>query len=256
MITHMTRSIFSYKELLWNLIVRNLKIRYKNSSLGFFWTLLNPIFLILIYFFFIKLMRFQMNLTELLTGVLPWHFLTMTLGDSVDSISGNSSLITKVKFPRIILPLSTVTANLINYLLSLAVLILFLPILGCPITLKLFLLLPIVILTYVFVLGLSLFVATCNVYFKDTPHLLSVVTMAWFFMTPIIYPFSMIPERFQYLAFLNPMTNLVCLYRNSFLGYPLCWTIWSAAGYLILGFCFFIGLFLFYRHESTFSDEL
>lgn len=256
MITHMTRSILSYKELLWNLIVRNLKIRYKNSSLGFFWTLLNPIFLILIYYFFIRLMRFQMNLTELLTGVIPWHFLTMTLGDSVDSISGNSSLITKVKFPRIILPLSTVTANLINYLLSLAVLILFLPLLGCPITLKLFLLFPIVLLTYTFVLGLSLFVATCNVYFKDTPHLLSIATMAWFFMTPIIYPLSMIPERFHYLAFLNPMTDLVCLYRNAFLGYPMPSTLWNAAGFLILGCCFFIGIFVFYRHEPTFADEL
>ena len=256
MITHMTRSIFSYRELLWNLIVRNLKIRYKNSSLGFFWTLLNPIFLILIYYFFIRLMRFKMDLTELLTGVIPWHFLTMTLGDSVDSISGNSSLITKVKFPRIILPLSTVTANLINYLLSLTVLIFFLPLLGCPVTLKLFWLLPIVLLTYLFVLGLSLFVATCNVYFKDTPHLLSVTTMAWFFMTPIIYPLSQIPERFHYLAFLNPMSNLVCLYRNSFLGSPLSWTIWNAWGFLILAACFVTGVFLFYRHESTFSDEL
>lgn len=256
MITHMTRSILSYKELLWNLIVRNLKIRYKNSSLGFFWTLLNPIFLILIYYFFIRLMRFEMNLTELLTGVIPWHFVTMTLGDSVDSISGNSSLITKVKFPRIILPLSTVTANLINYLLSLAVLILFLPLLSCPVTLKLFWLFPIVLVTYLFVLGLSLFVATCNVYFKDTPHLLNIATMAWFFMTPIIYPISMIPERFHYLAFLNPMTDLVCLYRNSFLGYPMPWSIWNAGGFLILSCCFVTGIFLFYRHEPTFADEL
>lgn len=250
------KQLIQYKELIINLVVRNLKIRYKNSFLGFFWTLLNPIFFILIYFVFIKLMRFQMNIAGLLAGVIPWHFLSMTLGDSIDSISGNHSLITKVKFPRIILPLSTVVSNSINYILSLFVLILFLPVLGSSFSIKLLLLLPLFLLTFVFVLGLSLFLATCNVYFKDTPHILSVFMMAWFFMTPIIYPFSQIPEKFREIAYLNPMTVLIDFYRFSMQGESFVYSSWMIFGILIIALVFFIGKYVFSRFEPTFADEM
>ncbi|EKD29107.1 MAG: hypothetical protein ACD_79C00063G0005 [uncultured bacterium] len=248
--------LLAYRELIWNLVVRNLKIRYKNSSLGFFWTLLNPIFFIMIYYIFIRIMRFQMDLPGLLAGVIPWHFLTMTLGDSVDTISGNSSLITKVRFPRIILPLSTAIANLINYVLSIFVFVLLLPMLGGEISLKIFLLVPWILILFVFVMGLSLFLATCNVYFKDTPHILSVFLMAWFFLTPIIYPLSLIPEKFQAMAFLNPMTGIISLYRYSIAGHELVLNAWFFAGIFISLFFLIIGLFVFNKYEPYFADEL
>ncbi|MBN2143629.1 MAG: ABC transporter permease [Candidatus Aureabacteria bacterium] len=250
------KSLYFYRELLWNLVIRNLKIRYKNSALGFLWTLLNPLFLIFIYYFFIRLMRFQMNLAELLSGVIPWHFLSMTLGDSVETISGNSTLVTKIRFPRIILPLSTVLANLVNYLLSLAVLILCLPLLQGGISVYLFWLLPLLPLQFIFVLGLSLIVSTCNVYFKDTGHLLSVAMMAWFFLTPIIYPLTQIPVAFRDLAFLNPMTSLVCLYRLAFLQVPLHFNVWILSSGIILFLVFFLGYRLFSHFEPIFADEL
>jgi lipopolysaccharide transport system permease protein len=252
----LVKGVYGYRELLLNLVVRNLKIRYKNSALGFLWTLLNPLFLILIYYFFIRLMRFQMNLTELLSGVIPWHFLAMTLGDSVETISGNSTLITKTRFPRIILPLSTVLANLINYLLSLVVLILCLPLLKGGFSFSLLWLFPLLPLNCIFVLGLSLFLSACNVYFKDTGHILSVVMMAWFFVTPIIYPLTQIPLRFRGIAFLNPMASLISLYRLAFLQTPLSFNGWFFLSMMILFLVFYFGFRFFSHFEPLFADEL
>jgi len=245
-----------YRELLWNLVVRNLKVRYKNSSLGFFWTMLNPLFLIFIYYIFIRLMRFPMDLPQLLIGVIPWHFLSMTLSDSVEAISGNSTLITKVRFPRLVLPLSIVVANCINYLLSLCVLIACLPLLGCPWSwgmLWLFVLIPI---TFAFVLGLSLLVCTGNVYFKDTAHLLGLVLMAWLFLTPIIYPLSQIPERFRELIFLNPMTCLIEGYRAAFLETAMPFTPFLVLSVIFIFTALWLGLRFFLHFEPVFADEL
>jgi ABC-type polysaccharide/polyol phosphate export permease len=180
----------------------------------------------------------------------------MTLGDSVESISGNSTLITKVRFPRIILPLSIVLANCINYALSLFVLILFLPLLGCPFTFRLLWLPALLILIFIFIMGLSLFVATCNVYFKDTPHLLSVALMAWFFLTPIIYPLTQIPERFRGPAFINPMAAVITLYRYAITGQSFDFTPWMGGGIALIFLFFILGAHIFYRYERIFADML
>lgn len=245
----------SHKDLLYHLMLKNLKVRYKGSSLGFFWTLLNPLSLILIYYFFIKLMRFEMNLAELLLGIIPWHFFTMTLGDVTESISGNSTLIAKVKFPRWILPLSTVTANFVNYCMSFLVLILFLPLLNVSFSLNMLYVLPAILMTFFFTLGISLGICTLNVYFKDTPHILNIVTMAWFFLTPIIYPLGLIPERYFDLAFLNPMASLITLYRWSFLDYPF----FPPSGWLSLVLMSGVAIYaawIFKRCEPSFADVL
>jgi len=250
------KEIFLYKELIQNLTVRNIKIRYKNSFLGFFWTLLNPIIFIMIYYFFIKLMRFQMDLSGLLAGILPWHFLSMTLSDNVECITGNSTLITKVRFPRIILPLSTAFADLMNYVLSLLVLIVFLPVLGTAFSFKILLLLPLIILTFIFVFGFSLLLATCNVYFKDTSHILSVSLMAWFFMTPIIYPLTQIPERFRDIIYINPMASLIAMYRYILTGASFTFNLWVWAGITLIFIVFMTGIKMFYKYEAVFADEL
>lgn len=248
--------LHQYRELIWNLVVRNLKIRYKGSALGFFWTLVNPLFMMAIYLFFIRLMRFEMNLAVLLVGLIPWQFLIMCLNDSVESITGNANLVKKTRFPRFVLPLSIVVANLINFLLSLVVLFAFLLILGYGIP-KSVVWLPLVIAIEFFLcLGLSLFVACTHVYFKDIQHLLSVGLLAWFFLTPIIYPISIIPERFLKWFLFNPMASLVGLYRQVFLETE---PVPILGLYLCLGvtIAFFVmGVVSFRRFEPNFADEL
>jgi len=151
------RELYQYRELIWNLVVRNLKIRYKSSTLGFFWTLINPLFMMAIYLIFIRLMRFEMNLAVLLVGLLPWQFFIMCLNDAVQSITGNGNLVKKTRFPRFVLPLSIVLANLVNFLLSLVVLLPFLFLLGYGIP-KSVVWLPLVIgLQFFLCLGHNLF---------------------------------------------------------------------------------------------------
>ena len=184
--------IHLHQELLKSLVGRNLKIRYKRSVLGFFWTLLNPIFLILIYTVFLKILRFYnaedpLFLHKLITGIIAWQFLAMSLNDSLGAVVGNANLITKTAFPRLILPFSMTVANLVNFMLSLLILIAFMLI--TRVSGRFFVALPAIIAThFALCLGLSLVISAMNVFFRDTEHILSVGLLAWFFLTPIIYP--------------------------------------------------------------------
>jgi len=261
------KEIFSRHELISNLVIRNLKVRYKNSALGFFWTLLNPLFMIAIYMIFIKLMKFAIDVPSLVTGVLAWQFLVMCLSDCVEAIAGNSTLVKKTYFPRAILPFSTVTANLINFILSLFVLVFVLIIVkGINISTDLFYLPLLVILHYFLCLGAGFIISCAQVYFKDTEHLISVFLMAWFFLTPVIYPLQMIadsvsasskiPDICFKIYLLNPMTALVMLYRKVLLG----GSVENFNVFLIsLSLCVVIivlGYYIFSKFEPYFSDEL
>jgi lipopolysaccharide transport system permease protein len=254
------KEVARYRDLLWMLVGRTLKIRYKRSVLGFFWTRLNPLFLIVIYAVFLKILRSYdsqdpLFLPMLVTGILVWQFLSMSLGDSLYSILGNANLVTKTAFPRIILPLSMVLANLINFLLSLVILVGYTLAVGMRFSDVWAL--PLIILTHVALcFGLSLILSALNVFFRDTEHLLGVALLAWFFLTPVIYSFSHIPPEFQRLAFLNPMTGLMISYRHVFLSTdimaPRLLTMSLAISWLICA----AGLAFFQRCEWRLADEL
>jgi ABC-2 type transport system permease protein len=256
------KDICSNKELLLVLAERNIKIRYKNSVLGFFWTLLGPLFLILVYAVFLRVMRFDIDIRVLVTGIIVWQFLAMCLTDSLHSIAGNANLVTKAAFPRIILPISMVTSNLLNLLLSGIVLFLFLIIVKADIGFLPWL--PLIIISqYALCLGMALIISCSNVFFKDTEHILSVIMLAWFFLTPIIYPMSLIigPESalpaWTHIAFFaNPMTGIVTSYRMVLLSTPN-----PGSGLLALSFAVawlmpIIGIAVFQACQDKFGDEL
>lgn len=240
-------------ELLKNLIIRNLKIRYKGSVLGFFWSLLDPLFMMLVYLLFIKLMRFSIELPVLLVGVVVWQFFSMCANDSINIITGSTNLVKKVYFPRIILPLAMVIANLINFLLSIGVLMVILFFLKIPVNLALCWFPVAVLFQFIFCLGISLLLCTSNVFFRDTEHLMGVIMMTWFFLTPIIYPISKVPEEYINLYFLNPMASLITFYRYIFLGKDLPQI--GASLIVIIAF-FAVGLLVFSRCQKYFADEL
>ncbi len=243
------------------LVERNLKIRYKNSALGFFWTLLGPLFLILIYSVFLSVLRFPMNLPVLVTGIIAWQFLAMCLGDSLYAIVGNANLVTKSSFPRIILPLSMVKANLVNFLLSFIVVIAYL--LVKRVDFGALYLLPLIIITqFALCLGVSLLFSASNVFFRDTEHIISIVMLAWFFMTPVIYPIGLVMDNAVFpwwvtvAYFLNPMTGIVSAYRMAFLSAHNPGTEFLMLS-LVVSFVFmFVGIFVFQKAEKKFGDEL
>ncbi len=254
------KDVYAFRDLLWILVGRNLKIRYKRSALGFLWTFLNPVFMIIIYSIFLRILKTYdpgnpVYLQMIVVGIVVWQFLAMCVGDSLHAVLGNASLVKKTSFPRIILPLSTVLANLVNFLITLPIVGLFLVIVGAD--MGNLLLLPVVILTQLALcLGMSLILSGMNLFFRDTEHLMNAVMLAWFFLTPIIYGFYMIPQPYQRLALLNPMCGIVSCYRAALIGTELMAPRLISVSLLMSWLVLVLGISLFQRWQVNFGDKL
>jgi len=253
------KDLHGRRELLMLLVVRNLKIRYKNSALGFLWTLLAPLCLILIYALFARVMRFFQDdpffMPRLVVGVIVWQFLATCYNDGLQAIMGNAELVKKSAFPRFILPLSMVFANLLNFLLSAVILVIYLQIVRMPLGAVAWL--PLIMLTHgALCLGGALIISSLNVFFRDTEHILSVGLLAWFFMTPIIYSIERWPARFVHLGFLNPMTGLVTAYRSVLMSDPIGDPSFLSLSVVVSWLVFVVGVIVFQVTQVRFAEEL
>lgn len=253
----MIGEIIARKELLFGLVARNLKIRYKGSALGFLWSLMDPMLMVAVYFAFAKLTRFQVDLPYLLSGVLVWQFISLCVGDSFHSVVGNPNLVKKVYFPRSILPLSMTLANLVNYFLTLVVLFGFLLLVGTHIPWTRIWLIPFFIfIQFILCLGFSFLFSSLMVYFRDTQHLVSIGLMAWFFLSPVIYPAALVPEKIFWIYQMNPMCLVLMGFRYCLLGQDFHFTEISLIPILISLFFLGLGAWVFLKLEPYFSDEL
>ena len=218
------KEIVRYKELIKSLVIRDLKVKYKNSVLGYLWSLLDPLLTALLFIvIFSLIVRLQVENYPvfLLTALLPWGFFQASLLGAVVSISGNSNLIKKVYFPREIFPLSAILSNLINFCLSLLVFVPLILILRVKVSWALLWLPVVIVMQGLLIGGLSLFVAHLNVFFNDIAFLLKFALNFWFYATPIFYPLDMVPQRFLGIYLLNPMAVLVSIYRKVIMDLPL-----------------------------------
>ena len=255
--------IWSHRELLGILIQRNIKIRYKGTALGFFWTLLSPVLLILIYAVFLRILRFSISLPILVTGIIAWQFLATCLGDSLHAVIGNANLVKKTAFPRAVLPLSMVLANAINFLLSMVVLTIYVVVMKTHFGNPGWLILGL-ISQCALCLGVALMFSALNVFFRDLEHSLQIFTMAWFFLTPVVYPLSfplsVIQERFpavlRWLYFLNPMSGIVSSYRMTLLSVDQVHWSMLAVSFAMSWVVLLLGLLVFQGVQKRFADEL
>jgi lipopolysaccharide transport system permease protein len=206
-----------YRDLIWNLTVSDLKVKYQSSVLGFAWSLLNPLFMMLVlYFVFMNVFRFEVENLALyiLIGIIVWRFLANGTLTAMGSIVGRPGLVTKVYIPRQVLVISSVLSSFISSLLEFMVLIPLLFLLGAGVSLSI-LFFPIVhIIYFSIVYGLSLFLASIYVYFRDLNQIWDVFLQAGFFLSPIVYPLSIIPSEYLGYYMLNPITILMELYRD------------------------------------------
>lgn len=212
------KEISIYKELLFNLTSKELKLKYKNSALGFFWSFLNPLLMLTVYTFAFKfIMRIEIENYSLvlLAGLLPWNFFNASVQGSTMSLVNNSHLIKKVYFPREIIPLSLIMSNFVNFLMTLIVLFVAMLIFGVPLGINILMLPVVLVLLVMFTTGLSLMLSALNVYYRDISHFTEILFMAWIYLTPVIYSFSMIPEKYRIFLMLNPMTLVVELIRDT-----------------------------------------
>lgn len=259
------RKLFSYRELLFSLTKKELKVKYRGSTLGFFWSLLNPILTMLVYSFVFSIVL-RAGIKEfaifLICALLPFNFLSNSVNYGASSIIGNSNLVNKIYFPREIIPLSIIFANLVNFFFELIALFIVMAVMGYKFYIFLYLLPIVIFIQFFLVVGMTLLVSALNVFFRDLQHLITIIMMVWFFGTPIIYPLSMVPERFQFIIKINPMTIYAAYYRNIFYyvkypegaGFPNILETLGALGITLL--IFFIGYYVFKRLEPRFAEEI
>ena len=253
------KELYGYREMLKNLVSKELRARYKGSILGFLWTFFNPLLVLLVYsVVFSYIMRVQMDNYSvfLFVGLLPWNYLATSAQMGVSSIVAGGGLIKKTYFPREILPFSVVISNLVNYLLSLFILIPALLFVEIPLTPAL-VAFPVILLIQTFlVAGLTVLLAAANVYFRDLEHITGVIIMAWFFFTPIIYPLEMVPDEAKVFFNLNPMLPLIEAYQDIFFygRFP----DWAGMGSFTIGavIFFIISLVVFRRLQRNFAEKI
>jgi lipopolysaccharide transport system permease protein len=218
------RELWEYRGLFFFLVRRDIKLRFQQTVIGFLWIVLQPLIQMLIFYvIFGILIKVPTNGIPyplfFLSAFVVWQFFTQVVNNSAFSLVGNISVIVKSYFPRLALPLSTVANALVDFAVSFLVLLVFLLIDGhYPITLR-YLLLPVLLaITIIFSSGVGLLFGALMVVFRDTKNFLSFIIMMWMYVTPIIYPISIVPERYRILFYLNPLTSLVDTYRWVFLG--------------------------------------
>lgn len=214
----LVRQTYRYRELIWALALKELKIRYKRSVLGFLWALLNPALLMLVLtLVFSTVMRFPIPhyAIFLLSVLLPWTFFSQSLSYAVESIVGNGDLIKKVRVDKLVFPMAAVVSNLINFGLSLLPLALLVLVMRHPFYWT-WLYLPVPLLALgLFTLGMTFFFAAANVFYRDVAHILQVVLSAWFYVTPIIFPIDFLPAQYRWILKLNPLIYVVNGFRLS-----------------------------------------
>lgn len=264
------QELWKYRELIRNLVTRDLKVRYRNSILGVAWSWINPLLMMLV---FTAVFNFLAGSSDLpyfhvfvLCALLPWNFFTVSVGEATASIVGNAHLIKKVYFPREVLPLSIVLSNLVNFIIALPVLFVLASVSGVSLT-QWVLLLPVIILVQVaFTIGLTFILATLNVFYRDTQIILGVFMQAWFFLTPVFYPIDKIPQEVNVLGVqfnaqlwlrrLNPMASIIASYRDLlYRGVPtgLDFLLRTAVTALIV---LVAGYLVFLHYSSRFGEEV
>jgi len=210
--------LFAYRELVRNLVARDLKARYRNSVLGFVWCLFNPLLMTVVYtVVFTVLMRSTIpNFPVfILIGILAWNLHATAVMGAIGSIVGNAGLVMKVYFPREVLPVSVVLSNAVNFVLALVALFALLFVYRVNLSASL-LLLPVILLTQViFSLGLALFLSALTVFFRDVEIIMETLMVAWFFLTPIFYRMEdLVPAYARLMYIANPMASIISAYRD------------------------------------------
>jgi len=258
------RDVLKWQELLWQMVGREVKTRYKQSVLGYFWVILNPTAQMLVMSFaFSVIMRIPTNAAGnvpysifLFVALLPWNLFANSLSSACASLVGSSSLITKVYFPRSILVISTIIAKIVDFLFANIVLIIYMIAYRMPVNLNLLWVIPIFFIQQIFTLGLALFFAASNLIYRDIQYLLSLGLLLWMYLTPVIYPADLVPARYKFIFQLNPMAVIINAYRQTILGNGTPNYTSLLIALLLSILVLLLGLFYFKSREKLFADNI
>jgi lipopolysaccharide transport system permease protein len=255
------KEIWNYRELLYFLTKRDIKVRYKQTVLGGLWAIIQPVFTMVVFtLFFGRLAKMPSDGIPypifVYAGLLPWTYFANALSASGNSLVGSANLITKVYFPRLIIPASASLAGLLDFFIAMLVMgammiyYQFVPSIGI-------LLFPFLVgLTFLCAVGVGLWLSALNVQYRDIRYVIPFLVQLWMFVSPVIYPISMVPQKYQWLLALNPMGGVIEAYRASLLGHiPINWSMLGISTAIII-ILFLSGLYYFRRMEKTFADVI
>ena len=252
------RELWEFRELLWVLTARDIAVRYKQTVLGAGWAILRPVITMIIFsIVFGRLAKMPSDgypyPVFVYVALLPWTFFATAIGTSGASLVGSSHLVSKVYFPRLIIPLSSIGAGLVDLLVSTGILLLIMLGYGVQWTWNL-LAAPVLLLFVIFTaLGVGTLLSALTVAYRDFTHLTPFIVQIWMFATPVIFPVSLVPQHWQWLLYLNPMTGLVEGFRSAFLGRPFDLA-GLAASVAIATALFLAGVAYFEKVERRFAD--
>jgi len=252
------RELWAYRELLWVLTARDVKVRYKQTVLGAAWAVIRPLLTMVIFsIVFGQLAKMPSDgypyPVFVYAALLPWTFFSAAITSSGQSLVGSANLVSKVYFPRLIIPLSSIGAGLVDLAIATVVLLAMMAWYGVGFTWNL-LAAPLLLAGVVFVaLGVGTLLSALTVAYRDFTHLTPFLVQIWMYITPVIYPVALVPEQWRWLLYVNPMTGLIEAFRSAFLGKPF------DVGGIGLSFAvalaiFALGVAYFERVERRFAD--
>jgi lipopolysaccharide transport system permease protein len=253
------RELWEYRELLYFLTWRDIKVRYKQTVLGAAWAIIQPLFTMIVFtLFFGRLAKIPSDGIPYpifcYAALVPWTFFSYGLTQSANSLIGSSNLLTKVYFPRLVIPLATVLSGVIDFLLAFALLIVFMLVKGIAPTINVVWLPFFLLLALVTSLGVGLWLSALNVQYRDVRYVVPFINQFWLLATPIAYPSSLMNEPWRTVYGLNPMTGVVEGFRWALLGTPTAPGPMLLVSSLVALLALVSGTFYFRRMEKTFAD--
>jgi lipopolysaccharide transport system permease protein len=251
--------LWEYRELLYFLVWRDLKVRYKQTVLGVAWAIIQPSFITLVFSVFLgRLAGVPSDGIPyplfVFCGLLPWQLFAHALTDSTNSLVLNERLITKVYFPRLVIPLSAILSGSVDFAFGLVVLVGMMLYFGVMPTIAVWLLPAFVVMAVASAVGVGLWLSALNVEYRDVRYIVPFIVQLWFFLSPVAYPSSLVPEKWRLLYGVNPMMGVVEGFRWVLLGNTARPGPWLAVSIAVILVLLISGLYYFRRMEKSFAD--
>jgi lipopolysaccharide transport system permease protein len=252
------RDLWAYRELLFFLAWRDLKVRYKQTILGVMWVVLQPLLMTVVFTIFLgMLIRVPTNgvpyTLMVYLGLLPWTFFSGAIVNSGNSIVGNAHLITKVYFPRMVIPAAAIGARLVDFAVSFVILAVLMVYYHVSLTANV-LLLPVLLgILTLLALGLGMLISALNVKYRDIGVMLPVLVQLWMYASPVVYPLSLVPEKWRAFYIWNPMVGIIAGFRSALLGEAFQWPALAISTVITVAL-FVISSIVFRRVEKGFAD--
>ena len=252
------KDFWAYRELLFFLTWRDVKVRYKQTALGAAWAILQPLFMMIIFtIFFGRLAGVDSGGVPYplfaLAGLVPWTFFSNAITASGNSLVGSANLITKVYFPRLIVPAAAMLAGLVDFALAFLLFCVMMVYYRVPPTIHVLFLPVLILMTALFALGVGTWMSALNVKYRDVRFALPFLIQLWLFVSSVILPSSALPQKYRWLLMLNPMSGIIEGYRSALFGLPFDWPALGAAAVITIAVLVY-SIYSFARVERSFAD--